>query len=102
MYLDKIVHYETTHLGFCNALVLGVGRVWLDPYRSRHSLVWHYPWPPNIIADLVLATNLEGQLTNCDLELATLVLHMSTLLLVVPEARMAAARSGSDNSSTIL
>ena len=38
---------------------------------------------------------------NSDLELAALILHEATLLAAVPEARLAAPRSGSDNTPTV-
>ena len=40
-------------------------------------------------------------ITNSDLKLAALVLHEATLLAAVPEARLAASCSGSDNTPTI-
>ena len=38
-YLAEIVCWEPTHLGFCDAPGLGVGSVWLDPFRTGHNLV---------------------------------------------------------------
>ena len=89
-------------MGFCDASSLGAGGVWLDPSRSGRSLVRNHSWPPGIVNNLVSATNPEGQLTKSDLELAALNLHEATLLTAAPEARMAAPRSGSDNTPTIL
>ena len=40
-------------------------------------------------------------ITNSDLKLAALVLHETTLLEAVPKTRMAAPRSGSDNTPTV-
>ena len=48
-----------------------------------------------------LIDNRDGTITNSDLELATLVLHEATLLAAVPEARLAAPHSGSDNTPTV-
>ena len=45
--------------------------------------------------------NREGTITNSDLELDALVLHKANLLAAVPEARLAAPRSGSDNTPTV-
>ena len=73
----------------------------LDPSRSGKDLVWHHPWPEDIIADLVSSKNREGTITNSNLELAALVLHEATLITEVPEARLATPRSGSDNAPNV-
>ena len=44
---------------------------------------------------------MEGTITNSNLELSALVLHEATLLAAVPEARLAAPRSGFDNTPTV-
>ena len=100
-HLTGIIRREPTHLGFCNASGLGDRGVWLDPSRSGRDLVWRHPWPVDIVADLVSSTNREGTITNSDLELAALILHEDTLFDAVPEARLAAPRSGSDNTPTV-
>ena len=63
--------------------------------------MWVHPWPVDIIADLVTSTHREGTITNSNLELAALVVHEATLLAAVPKARLAAPRSGSDNTPTV-
>ena len=75
--------------------------MWLNPSKSSRNLVWRHPWPLDIITDLILSTNLKGNLTNSNLELAAIVLHEDTLLAEVPAARMAVLRSGLDNLPTI-
>ena len=100
-HLAKIVRHEPTHLRFYDASGLGDGEVWLDPSCSGIDLVWRYPWPLEIISDLVSPANRKGTITNSDLELATLVLHEATLIGAVPEATLAAPRSGSDNTLTV-
>ena len=87
---------------FCVDSILGTGGVWLDPDRYVRNLVLHHPWPPEIITYLVPLKNIEGKITNSDLELAALILHEAALLAAVPTARMAAPRSGSDNTTTVL
>ena len=57
---------------------------------------------PDLITDLFFATNLKGEITKYDLNLATLVLHKATLLATVPEVCMSMPHSGSDNTHTIL
>ena len=100
-HLDDIVRQDPTHLGFCDASGIGTGGVWLDPFRSSSSIVWHCPWTPDIIAALILVKNPGGALTNSDLKLSDLVLHVDTLLDVCPDANMATPRSGLDNTPTV-
>ena len=85
MHLTNIVRRETTHLGLCDASGIRAGGVWLNPSWSRHNQVWCHPWPTEIIADLVLSTNLDGQITKSALKRTALVLHKSTLLVKFPE-----------------
>ena len=75
--------------------------MWLDPSRPGKDLVWRHPWLEEIIANLVSSRNKDVTITNSDLELAALVLHEATLLVAVPESRLAAPRSGSDNTPTV-
>ena len=75
--------------------------MWLNPARTGQNLVWRLPCPPDIFASLVSSTNPQGTITNCDLELAALILQEATLLKAVPKASMAAPRSGLDNNLTV-
>ena len=100
-HLGEIVCRKPTHLGFCNASGLGSRGVWLDPSCSEKYLVWRHLWPADIVANLVSSKNRESTITNYDLELAALILHKATLLLAVPGARLAAPRSGSDNTTAV-
>ena len=63
--------------------------------------MWLHPWPPDIIAALILDSNPGGTLTNSKLKLAALVLHEATHLDVCPEANIAAACSGLHNTPTV-
>ena len=63
--------------------------------------MWHQPWPADIIAKLISSKNRQGTINNSDLELAALVIHEATLLVAVMEAKIAAPRSGSDNTTTV-
>ena len=101
-HLAEIVRREPTHMRFYNASIPRAAGMWLNPSSSSYSLVCRHPCLPDIINDLFLVTNPVVNLTNSNLELATLVLHESTLLSTVPEASMAAPRSRSDNTPTIL
>ena len=72
-HLAEIFRREPTHIGFCDALGLGAGGVWLKPARKGQNLVWRHPWPPYIIASLVSSTKPQGTITNSDLDLTVLV-----------------------------
>ena len=50
---------------------------------------------------LRLFLNREGIITNLELKLATLVLHKASVLAEVPEAKLAAPRSGLDKNPTV-
>ena len=102
MYLAEIVFREATCMGFLNALSLRARYMCIDTSKYGRCLVWCHPWPPDIITNLVLATNPERQLTNSNLNLIALILHEETILAEVPAACMAAPRSGLDNTPTIL
>ena len=78
----------------------GRGRV-ARPLTSRRIFVWFHPWLPDIISYLVSSKNLEVAITKSDLELATLDFHKTNLLAEVPTTRMAAPRSGSDNTHPV-
>ena len=62
---------------------------------------WRHPWSSDIITYLISSTNREGTITNFDLELATLILREATLIAAVPNAKLAAPHSGSDNAPTL-
>ena len=63
--------------------------------------MWRHSWPADIIANLVSSSNREETITNSDLELAALVLHKDILIVAVPDARLAAPCSGSNNTPTV-
>ena len=100
-HLAEIVRHEPTHPGFCDASGPGSGGVWLGLSYSGKDLVWRHPWLADIISKLVPSTNREGMVTNSDPELAAIVLYEATLLAAVPDARLAASRSGSDNTPIV-
>ena len=99
-HMAEIFRRKPTHLGFCDASGLGAGGVWLDPSRSGKDLVWHHPWPSDIIVKIVSSTNRDRMITNSNLELVEIVLHEAILLAAVTDARLAAPHSGSDNTPT--
>ena len=100
-HLAEIVRHEPTHPGFCDASGPGSGGVWLGLSYSGKDLVWRHPWLADIISKLVPSTNREGMVTNSDPELAAIVLYEATLLAAVPDDRLAAPCSGSDNNPAV-
>ena len=100
-HLAEIVRRKPTHMGFCNASGLRAGGIWIDLSCSGKDLVWLHPWTVDIIANLVSSTNKDGKITNSDQKIAVFFLHESTLLAAVPDARLAAPHSGSDNTPTV-
>ena len=47
-HLAKIVHWEPTHLGFCDTLGLGSRGVLIEPSRTGHNLVCRNPFPQTL------------------------------------------------------
>ena len=75
--------------------------MWLDLAGAGHNLAWRHPWPADVTSELVLQKKPHGGITNLDLELVTIILQEAALLEAVPKARMAAPRSGSENTPTV-
>ena len=88
-------------MGFCDASIIGMGRMWLDPTKTGKIMMWHHDWTPNITYASVLDTNPWGTLTNSYLDLTTLVLREVNLLEDFPEASMESPPSGLDNTPTV-
>ena len=61
--------------------------------------------PPPLLADIIVnlvsSTIRERKITNSDLELAALILHEAILSTAVPDARLAAPFSGSNNPPAV-
>ena len=90
-----------TDISFTDASGLGAGGVWIDPSKDGRNYVWRLPWPDDIQTDLVSFDNLQGRITNSDLELAALVLQESTLPFICPSPAWRAPFTGSDNTPTV-
>ena len=67
-YLAEIVQRLPTDIGFTDSSGLGAGGVWIDPNKDGRNYVWRLPWPEDI-TDLLSFDNLQGRITNPDLEL---------------------------------
>ena len=83
-YLAEIVQRLPTDIGFTDASGLGAGGVWIDPNEDGRNYVWRLPWLEYIQQDLVSFDNLQGRITNSDLELAALVLQEATFPFICP------------------
>ena len=89
-------------MGFYNASGIGTGGVWLNPTKSGTSIVWHHPWPLDIIDALVFGEKSRGgAIIHYHLDLSTIVIRESIILVAFPEASIAAHCSGSDNNPTV-
>ena len=100
-HLANFVYQELTHLGLYDTSSIDAGGVWLEPSSSGWSIMWHHPWPPEIITALVSDTNLEGDLTNFNPKLADLILHKATFLGACLKEIMDAPYSVLYNTPTI-
>ena len=52
-FLAEVVCRLSTALGFCDALGVGAGGVWINPDVTGKNFVWRLQWPEDIVADLV-------------------------------------------------
>ncbi|KAL7548503.1 hypothetical protein ACHAWF_011783 [Thalassiosira exigua] len=78
----------------------GAGGVWVHGDRALAPIVWRLRWPPEVVARLVTPTNLEGDITNSDLEMAAEVLGWLVLEANMP-LRHAHVGICSDNLATV-
>ena len=80
-----------------DACKLGMGGVWLPPAQRlpnsispskvtalRDPVLWRTRFPMEVQDSLVSATNLNGDITNSDLELAGTIAHDDILASTVP------------------
>ena len=100
-FLAEVVRRLPTDLGFCDALGIGAGGVWIDPDGTGKKCFWRLQWTEDIVADLVTWENPTGGITNSDLELAVLLLQESCFLLACSRHAWHAPSTGSDNTPTV-
>ncbi len=72
------------YIGYCDASAFGAGGVWFSGTKPLPETVWRLQWPRDITAAVVSESNPTGTLTKSDLEMAAVVLHLSTLESVPP------------------
>lgn len=75
--LAEIVPDLPAAIGACDASKLGMGGVWFLP--NGECLVWRHTFPPSIQQRMVSSSNMTGDLTNSDFELAGVVAHQDVL-----------------------
>ena len=89
------------YIGYCDASAFGAGGVWFSGTHPLPETVWRLQWPPDITAAVVSDSNPTGTLTNSDLEMAAVVLHVNTLELVAPCLRHKHILVHSDNTPSV-
>ena len=89
------------YIGYCDASAFGAGGVWFSGTCPLPETVWRLQWPPDITAAVVSDSNPAGTLTNSDLELAAVVLHLNTLESVAPSLRHKHILVHSDNTPSV-
>jgi hypothetical protein len=63
--------------------------------------VWRLQWPPDITAAVVSESNPTGTLTNSDLQMAAVVLHLNVLEPLVPLMHHKSMQIHSDNTPSV-
>ena len=99
-HLDNILQQDLTHLGLCDASVIGPRGIWIDLDKTKMRILWHKSWTTNITTTMILDNNPDRIITNLYLELTTHILHKYTLLSVTAKYVTDAPRSGPDNIPT--
>ena len=89
------------YIGYCDASVFGAGAVWFSGACPLPETVWRLQWPRDITAAVVSESNPTGTLTNSDLEMAAVVLHLNTLECLAPTLRHKHVFVHSDNTPSV-
>ncbi len=98
---EILQHRAPDYIGYCDASAFGAGGVWFSGAEPLPETVWRLQWPRDITAAVVSESNPTGTLTNSDLEMAAVVLHLSTLESVVPSLRHKHIFVHSDNTPSV-
>ena len=97
-HLAEIVPQEPTLLGTTDAAKAGMGGVYYDPQGTAY--VWRAPFSPDVQARLVSAANLQGDITNSDLEHAGILTQLA-IMANNHEVRYATLAIGADNTPAV-
>ena len=92
---------DPDYIGYCDASAFGAGGVWFSGTSPVHETVWRLQWPPDITAAVVSESNPTGALTNSDLEMAAVVLHLNVLEPLVPSMHHKSMQIHSDNTPSV-
>ena len=84
--MAKLVPLLSSALGHHKALSKGAGGVWFPPKHLHHRqgyhhrpVIWTYQWPKALQDQLITELNLNGTITNSDLELVGGLLHLQAI-----------------------
>jgi hypothetical protein len=92
---------DPDYIGYCDASAFGAGSVWFSGTSSVHKRVWRLQWPQDITAAVVSESNPTGALTNSDLEMAAVVLHLNVLDPLVPSMHHKSMQIHRDNTPSV-
>ncbi len=84
---EIVIPAAPDYIGYCDASAFGAGGVWFSGACPLPETVWRLQWPRDITAAVVSESNPTGTLTNSDLEMAAVVLHLNTLECLAPILR---------------
>ena len=112
-HLAEVVPTPPSYVGAMDAAKAGMGGVWFPPGPAVHLSIhphkknslqdlclWRAPFPPCIQDNLVSSSNLQGTVTNSDLELAGTVAHDDILASTVPVSHLTTCNL-SDNTPAV-
>ena len=94
-HLAVIVRQYPTHLGLCNASIIGEGGLWIYPTKFGTIIVWHHPFPSDITDALVSKTNPGETLINYEFDISNFVINEANLLAELTQVITEAPHSGS-------
>eukprot|EP00978_Attheya_sp_CCMP212_P009589 scaffold22746_cov52-Attheya_sp.AAC.5 len=83
-HVDELIQQSDDYIGYCDASAFGAGGVWFGGERQLDPSVWRIVWTVDIRTSVVSESNPKGRLTNSDLEMAGVLLHMLVLETIVP------------------
>lgn len=98
---EILVPEAPDYIGYCDASAFGAGGVWFSGTSPIPETVWRLQWPRDITAAVVSESNPEGALTNSDLEMAAVLLHLSTLESITSTLRHKHIFVHSDNTPSV-
>jgi hypothetical protein len=93
--------HDPDYIGYCDASAFGAGGIWFSGTSPVPETVWRLQWPPDITAAVVSESNPTGALTNSDLEMAAVVLHLNVLEPLVPSMHHKSMQIHSDNTPSV-